>query len=52
MLEGSDVVKIEKEIKNIAHNPLPILDHNTYLERLYRRPSVQADSLVGVVRQV
>ena len=40
VLEGSDAPRIEEEIKNIAHNPLPILDNNTCLERLYRRPSM------------
>ena len=30
VLEGSDVARIEEELKNIAHNPLPILDHNLY----------------------
>ena len=40
VLKGSDVVRIEVHIKNIAHNPLPILDYNTHLERLYRGSSV------------
>ena len=30
MLEGVDAVRIEELLKNIAHNPLPILDHNLY----------------------
>ena len=35
VLEGSDAARIEEQIKNIAHNPLHILDHNTYLGRFY-----------------
>ena len=35
VLGGGDAARIE-EIKNIAHNPLPILDHNLYLEWVYR----------------
>ena len=36
VLGRSDAARIEEQLKNIAHNPLPILDHNLYLERLYR----------------
>ena len=40
VLECNDAARIEEEIKHIAHSPLPILDHNTYLKRFYRGPSV------------
>lgn len=33
VLEGSDVARIEEQLKNIAHNLLPILNHNLYPER-------------------
>ena len=36
VLEGSDAARIEEQLKNIAHDPQPILDHNLYLERLHR----------------
>ena len=36
LLEGSDAAKIGEQLKNIALNPLPILDHNLYPERFYR----------------
>lgn len=35
VLEGSDAAKMEEQPKSIAHNRLPILDHNLYPERLY-----------------
>ena len=39
--EGSDAARIEEQIKNLAHNPLPILDPNTYLERFNRSATLQ-----------
>ena len=32
VLEGSIVARIEGQLKNIAHNPLPILDHTTFTQ--------------------
>ena len=40
VLEGSDTPRIEEQLKNIAHCPPPIVDHNTYPERFYRGASV------------
>ena len=40
VLEGSDAARIEEQIKNIAHCPLPILDTKVYPERFYRGPSL------------
>ena len=30
VLGGNDAANIEEQLKNIAHNHLPILDHNLY----------------------
>ena len=40
VMEGSDAARREKQIKNIAHCPLPILDTNMYPERYFRGPSL------------
>ena len=40
VMEGIDVARIKEQIKNIAHNLPPILDHNTYPEGFYQGPSV------------
>ena len=36
VLDGSDAARIEEQVKNLAHNPLPIHDPNTYPERFNR----------------
>ena len=36
VIEGSDAAWVEEQVMNIAHNPLPTLDHNLYWERFYR----------------
>ena len=35
-MKGSDAARIKEQLKNIAHNSPPILDHNLYVERFYQ----------------
>ena len=48
VLEGRDVAGLEERIKNVVHNPLPILGHNAYEERFYCGPSVHRREHGGV----
>ena len=40
ILEGSDAARCSRQLKDVAHCPLPILDTNLYPGRYYRGPSV------------
>ena len=40
LMEGRDAARCEKQVKNVAHCPLPILDTSMYPARYYRGPSV------------
>ena len=40
ILEGSDAARCSRQLKDVAHCPLPILDTNLYPRRYYRGPSL------------
>ena len=40
VLEGSDAARVQRQVKDIAHSPLPILDPSLHPDRFYRGPNL------------
>ena len=47
VLEGSHAARCSRQLKDVAHCPLPILDTRLYPGRYYRGPSVHSAQCVG-----
>ena len=48
ILEGSDAARCSRQLKDVAHCPLPILDTNLYPGRYYRGPHNASNTLRSV----
>ena len=47
VLEGSDTARVQRQVKDIAHNPLPILDPSLHPDRFYRGSNLHCRVCAG-----
>ena len=51
VLEGSDAARVQRQVKDKAHSPLPILDPSLHPDRFYKGPTGEsADAKIAQAR--